>query len=107
MAKKHKSSKSGWFGRKKPPPGGKLGDVAESVGAGLGQFLNQVEAQVQTAKKHRESTVKNLLAIRNRATQLLADMGHAVAEVPLPRLGRKKEVRRSLWSRKKGKKKSR
>lgn len=73
-----------------PPAGGRLGDAAESVGAGLGHLLNRVEHQVTTARTQRDAAIKNLLAVRDKATELLADLGHSVTELPVPGLRRKR-----------------
>lgn len=59
-----------------------LGTVAESVGEGLGQFLNQVESQWHAVRGQRETLVKNLRAVRDKANALLAEAGDI--EFPLP-----------------------
>lgn len=59
---------------------GLLGRVAEDIGASLGNVLNQIEKQVRNAKQQRDATVQSLLAVRQKATSLLADLGHGVTD---------------------------
>ena len=73
---------------KKPEQGtseaaiGRLEHVAENVGEGLGHFLNQVESQWNSVRGQRESLVKNLRAIRDKANALLAEAGEL--DLPIP-----------------------
>ncbi len=64
----------------------RLETTAERIGTTLGQALNQVEAQVKNAKQQREVAIKHLVAVRDRANRLLADLGHAVAQARVPKL---------------------
>jgi hypothetical protein len=68
----------------------RLDGAAVTFGAALGSALNQVEAQVSSANAQRQAAIKSLMAVRDRANRMLADLGHAVMEVPLPRIGKRR-----------------
>lgn len=76
MAKKTRVSRTG-----ASSADGGIVTVAETVGQGLGHFLNQVENQWKSAKAQRDGVIQNLKAIRDKANQLLAEAGEAV---PVP-----------------------
>jgi hypothetical protein len=58
-------------------PHGNIVDVAET----LGTILGTAEAQLTSWMGQRDKVVKDLLAIREKATSLLAQAGHQVQDV--------------------------
>lgn len=63
-----------------PGAGSALGDFAEELGA----LLGNTERKASEWLSQRTKVTEQLTAIRDKATSLLAQMGHAVADTRLP-----------------------
>ncbi|MCA1584585.1 MAG: hypothetical protein LC791_07375 [Acidobacteria bacterium] len=59
-----------------PPSGGALGDFAEELGA----FLGNTERKASEWLNQRKMVADQLTAIRDKASTLLSQMGHAVSD---------------------------
>lgn len=88
MAKKSEQTKEAAV--TPPEQDGIVGHVASDIGTGLGHFLNQVESQWHSVRGQRETLVKNLRVIRDKANALLAEAGDVELPGIFKRGGRRK-----------------